>query len=225
MSAILRPRILLPLRRIIQLPSYGSNGHGRVSQAWLSFSRHAYSIRVQNRPENKCLDVTWEDGVTTNFPHLYLRDHCRCPSCFNPQTKSRAIFNCIYDSYLDSTAKNANLSQDQQTVQVDWENDDQHPVSHFPIEWLRANRFITQDEIAAMCRIYLKDRRTWGKEMSGKIPEFDCQQLHQDDQTLYNWLKCLTSVGLSIVKNVPQEVGQVTKLIERVGYVRTTNYG
>lgn len=225
MSAILRPRILLPLRKILQLPSYGHSSHGRLSQAWLSLSKHAYSVRVQNNPESKCMDVTWEDGVTTNFPHLYLRDHCRCPSCFDPQTKSRVIFNSIYNSYLDSAAKDVNLSQDQQTIQVDWENDEQHPVSRFPVEWLRAHRFPTQDEISAMSRIYLKDRHTWGKELSGHIPEFDCQQLHQDDETLYRWLKCLTTVGLSIVKNVPREKGQVNKLINRVGYIRTTNYG
>ncbi|CEH17916.1 Predicted gamma-butyrobetaine,2-oxoglutarate dioxygenase [Ceraceosorus bombacis] len=35
--------------------------------------------------------VTWSSGVTSRFHHLWLRDHCRCATCYHPKTKQRLL--------------------------------------------------------------------------------------------------------------------------------------
>ncbi|RDD45920.1 Gamma-butyrobetaine dioxygenase [Trichoplax sp. H2] len=224
MSAILRSRIFPSWAKVLHV-SRPTHRYRELGQGWQLLCKQGYAVQVSNNIDKKCLDVTWEDGVTTNYPHIYLRDHCRCPSCYDPQTKSRALFNCVYNSYIDCIAQDANVSENEKIIQVDWKDDNEHPVSRFPLDWLRAHRFSNDNELKTMNQVYIQDRHTWGKEMKDNIPIFDYQELHENDQTLYRWLKHLTTIGLTIVRNTPQEVGQVTKLIARVGYNRTTNYG
>ena len=47
----------------------------------------------------------------------------------------------------------------------------------------------------------------------------------EDDGALFDWLKILHSVGISLVVNTPLEVEQAEKLRDRVEYFRTTHYG
>ncbi|CAD6936286.1 unnamed protein product [Tilletia controversa] len=35
--------------------------------------------------------VTWASGLESKYHHVWLRDHCRCPSCYHPVTKQRLL--------------------------------------------------------------------------------------------------------------------------------------
>ena len=48
-------------------------------------------INIEDNQDDRLLKVTWEDGEEHLYPHLFLRDHCQCPDCFHPATKSRRL--------------------------------------------------------------------------------------------------------------------------------------
>ena len=50
-------------------------------------------------------------------------------------------------------------------------------------------------------------------------------KLLSDDQSLYDWIEMLEEFGVCIIKDAPPTNGQVSKLAERVAFVRKTNYG
>jgi len=39
----------------------------------------------------RCLDVTWNDGETTSYPYIWLRDNCQCSTCFHAATLARRL--------------------------------------------------------------------------------------------------------------------------------------
>ena len=71
-----------------QLKSHRAAFCSRASKhSFLSFqqswSRSAVKILGTDMSEN-IVDVTWEDGNKNQYPLIYLRDICQCPSCVHP---------------------------------------------------------------------------------------------------------------------------------------------
>lgn len=64
------------------------------------------------------------------IPHVWLRDHCRCPACYNAKTFQRSIE--ILDLPLD--VKPQRISIENQALKISWP--DGH-VTEFAVEWLR----------------------------------------------------------------------------------------
>lgn len=198
------------LDRIYQRPFY------------LSPPISCYSVQVENRINEKLLCVKWEDGQTTNYPHIYLRDNCPCPSCYDPQVRQRTISNAIYDDYINATIKTAYVDQDKDEIHVEWINDGQHTSSIFQLDWLKNCRFASQDEIQQP-RI---NRSLWNSDTRNNIPRFDFNQVMNDRLQLYQWLRSLLKHGIAIIENVlPNEIGQVRKLANKIAYLRPCCYG
>ncbi|RDD36325.1 Gamma-butyrobetaine dioxygenase [Trichoplax sp. H2] len=182
------------------------------------------SVAVENDIDNRQLHVKWDDGTTSRFPHIYLRDNCQCPNCFHPSAKQRNISDTsVLDAYdVDTKASQAQLHPDRQEIEIKWDKDNH--VSVFDTNWLKMRRFPTdRDQVGH--KIVYSDRRLWGGDLNGDIPTTDFNEILHDDLALYKWLKNLAKVGLTLVKNVPEEVGQVERLADRIAYLRVTNYG
>ncbi|EDV24687.1 uncharacterized protein TRIADDRAFT_25731 [Trichoplax adhaerens] len=188
---------------------------------WLS-SKLYYSIQVENRVQDKLVSVKWDDGKITDYPHVYLRDNCRCPSCFDPQAQQRIISNPIYHNYANATVR---ICDKGERLQIDWYEDEKHPYSEFKLDWLRKYRFSTEEDEMVASNIYHRDRQIWGSEMLNKIPRYDFYALLQDKLELYRWLRSLIKIGITILDNVPEKPGQMHKLADRVSFLKLTTYG
>ncbi|RDD38646.1 Gamma-butyrobetaine dioxygenase [Trichoplax sp. H2] len=184
-----------------------------------------YSVQVKNDLKQKCVNLTWEDGITTRYPHLYLRDHCRCSACYDSISEQRFLFNCIYDNYKDKIAKEVRICDKGERLQIDWYEDEKHPYSEFKLDWLRKYRFSTEEDEMVASNIYHRDRQIWGSEMLNKIPRYDFYALLQDKLELYRWLRSLIKIGITILDNVPEKPGQMHKLADRVSFLKLTTYG
>lgn len=183
-----------------------------------------YSIAVTNDVDKRELQVKWEDGTSSRFPHIYLRDNCQCPKCFHSSARQRLINDInVIDAYdVNTTASSATLSSDLQQIKVKWENDEH--VSIFDTNWLKKRRFPTSESQVGE-KISYSYRRLWASDLNDNIPTVDFDDILNNDMTLYKWLQDLATVGLTLIKNVPSEVGQVERISERVAYLRVTNYG
>ncbi|XP_048448878.1 gamma-butyrobetaine dioxygenase-like [Rhincodon typus] len=69
----------------------------------------------------------------------------------------------------------------------------------------------------------LKDQQNWGSEL--QIPTANFEEVLDNDEVAYQWLKTLRRIGVMRLKHAPTEKGQVAKLGERIGYLRLTFYG
>ncbi|EDV24686.1 uncharacterized protein TRIADDRAFT_26039 [Trichoplax adhaerens] len=187
---------------------------------WLS-SKLYYSIQVENRVQDKLVSVKWDDGKVTDYPHVYLRDNCRCPSCFDPQAQQRIISNPIYHNYTDAIVKTACMNENKDKLHLEWINDGEHTSSVFELDWLKAHRFTGDDKKD----VHPIKRQLWGSEIQHDIPQFDFDRILNDKSELYRWLRCVMERGIALIVGLPKRAGQVEKVAAKIGHLRETIYG
>lgn len=83
-----------------------------------SWSQSAMKILGTDVSEN-IVDVTWEDGNKNQYPLIYLRDICQCPSCVHPDFKHR-ISDVLATCGLDYSFTALNVSQDGKVLEITW---------------------------------------------------------------------------------------------------------
>ena len=182
---------------------------------------------IREDRSDKMLHVQWEDNTLNRFPYIFLRDNCQCEECFHTSAKQRS-FDTVGFADIDVQVKEASVSQDGVHLSIVWP--DQHK-SVFESDWLRKRCMPEKskgrlDDWKKAATIAGKGVVLWDRAMlQDNIPQFEFQNLMEDERNLMSWLKTLHSHGLALVKNAPTEEGQVKKLAERVGYSKPTHYG
>ena len=149
--------------------------------------------------KERSLILTFEDGQTSEFHYVWLRDNCRCPSCRSPQTFERVSF--TGDIPLDISPRETRLSP-QGGVDIVWGNDGM--ASSYPGEWLHAHRYAPEapDGGAAPSEF----RQTlWGGELNGRIPTFSHNEVMGSDEGLLAWIEALAEYGLVLTRGVPTD--------------------
>jgi len=107
------------------------------------------------------------------------------------------------------------------SIEVIW--DDDHK-SLYNIKWLKARSFQKAVQTA-----WLQSNRppyqTWDFHSFKDIPIHDFNDVMTNDKVTLQWLLQLENFGICLLENVPKHLGNVRKLIERVGFIRKTHYG
>ncbi|USG60677.1 TauD/TfdA family dioxygenase [Sneathiella marina] len=157
--------------------------------------------------------IDWDDGKSSHFLALWLREQCPCTICHSEITRETLID--ITDIPVDIYATDCRLD-DTGYLLVTWS--DQDHASRYHPGWLRANCY--DDWARAERGVQLP---TWDSQFS--VPEFDALDVLQEDETLYDWLVALDTYGLTRLRNVPLERGSVAHLAARIGTIRSSNFG
>ncbi|XP_041482136.1 gamma-butyrobetaine dioxygenase-like isoform X2 [Lytechinus variegatus] len=155
--------------------------------------------------------VKWSDDEAQIYPAVWLRDQCHCSECCYPDSFTRKTF--LTDMNLETKIQNAFLSDDGKILSVDWA--DGHR-GNFPTGWLRGHRFDqSQSDPIADLR-----PRLWGHDVmaTADFSFFDFDEVMENDDALYEWLKGLYGLGIALLKNAPVETGQHFRLQNRLGY-------
>ncbi|KAL4622727.1 gamma-butyrobetaine dioxygenase [Arapaima gigas] len=183
-------------------------------------SRKSRSVGISHvctLKHDRQLQVQWEDGSSSLYPLVWLRDNCQCPQCVLQSARARSL----QLSKLDiDTGVDRVLVNEPTKVSVVWP--DQH-TSEYDADWLKRRCFSTMARQAMREELFLNKRVYWGSEL--QIPTASFQEVLQDDKAALDWLTMLRRVGIVYLKGAPQEKGQVAKLSERIGYLRLTFYG
>ncbi|GCB67756.1 hypothetical protein scyTo_0005198, partial [Scyliorhinus torazame] len=66
-------------------------------------------------------------------------------------------------------------------------------------------------------------QQNWGSQL--QIPTVNFEEVLDNDEVAYQWLRNLRQTGIVRLKHAPAEKGQVAKLGKRIGYLRLTFYG
>ncbi|MGM0857641.1 MAG: TauD/TfdA family dioxygenase [Pseudomonadota bacterium] len=158
-------------------------------------------------PTDDGIQLTWQDGQHTTLPLLWLRDHCACPACRHPQTRERLYLP------LDDIHETPAIELADGHLYLTWQ--DGHE-SAFHSGWLYQRRPETEQPTAVPALSPWQDRFT---------PE---RIRHADFLTPEGekaWLTAMLRDGLALITEGPLVEEEVSRLAERIGPQRATNFG
>ncbi|APE30294.1 gamma-butyrobetaine,2-oxoglutarate dioxygenase [Halomonas aestuarii] len=163
---------------------------------------------VEVHPGTGRLALVWEDGARAHFPLDWLRDHCACEACRHPVTRERLHRPLTPVTRLpEASLVDGNLA-------LTWADDHR---SRFDAGWLYQRR---PGQAPAPT---LPARRPWA---AGYVP---CRVVHADFTGSAAgeraWLEALLRDGLVLLEDGPLADEEVSRLAERIGPLRPTNFG
>ncbi|XP_063951607.1 gamma-butyrobetaine dioxygenase-like [Lytechinus pictus] len=173
---------------------------------------------IELAPSMDRLCVTWKStssSSSTSFPLIWLRDNCRCPQCFDTTSFNRIIS----IKNMDAKLKSVYLADKCKSINIIW--DDGH-VSNYPARWLRCNAF---DDLEPDPLVDIQPNLWDASRCRDRMRRFNFNELLSDDHTLYKMLLDVKVLGIALVENAPQKLGQVKKLAQKVGFLFPINYG
>jgi trimethyllysine dioxygenase len=162
-----------------------------------------------------CLHVTWDDGVESWYPWLWLRDHAHDEATMHPVTQQRQLDTAS----LPPGLRAASASADNGVARLTWQ-DDAH-VTEVPVAFLRRFRMPHSAQIATVPRPVLWDAATVS-QLPVRVP---FNAVMSGDEGLRQWLTTVATYGFAVVTDTPATAEATDSLIRRVGYVRETIFG
>lgn len=164
------------------------------------------------------VEVHWSDGASDRFHAIWLRDHCHCEDCRNPNNGQR---------FLDVSQLPAALTVEAAEIDADGQlalrfGPEQHRSRYSP-ERLRDYLQQVQHQPHDRCE---QDKTLWDAErLADAELRFDWGALCADAETLRRALQSFDQWGFFVATDSPAVAGQVLEVIRRFGHVRETNYG
>ena len=167
------------------------------------------------RPTDSCLHITWDDGVESHYPWLWLRDHAHDDATIHPVTQQRQLDTAALPSDLQATTATATDG----VVHLTWRTTAE--TSDLPIEFLRRFRSPRTACISATPRPVAWD----GATIVDAPLEVAYDAVMEGDEGLRQWMTTVAAYGFAIVTGTPATAAATEALIRRVGYVRETIFG
>jgi trimethyllysine dioxygenase len=159
------------------------------------------------------LDVRWDDGATSTYPWLWLRDHDS--ATLHPVTQQRQLHTAAVDSTIRGTA----TSMAERSVVIEWS--DGSPTSTLDAEFLA--RFRTP---APALTAVAAERVHWDAEtIAEQWPTVPYAAVIEGDDGLNEWIRKVATYGFCIVTGTPTTIEATDHLVRRVGYIRETIFG
>lgn len=171
---------------------------------------------VAREEGGRVLRVTWSDGRLSRYHALWLRDNGSDPVNLNLETREQNTD--VTALPRDLAAAEASLDGSGALV-VRWAPCG--TVSRFHPGWLYAHDYTNpRPRDAAQVPPV-----TWDAASLLEPPSFDGAAVLDDDAILESWLRAVAERGIARLRNVAVEPGMVARVAERLGPVRTTNFG
>jgi len=175
--------------------------------------------RAVGEAAKKIVRVEWENGHHSAYSMAWLRDNCRCPTCFSQVSKNRQ--NLMKD-LMPETLSHSKIIPSSTSMSIEW--NDGH-LSPYEADWL-----MDRDPLNAKKRLQSMEpkRQLWNKEAleaAGGIPRMDYSSLLTSDDALKEWIEHLRTIGLVILQGCPLQEGPCDQIANRIGFYKTTHYG
>ena len=163
--------------------------------------------------DNDLVRLEWDDGSSSVFHPIWLRDNCRCTDCGDPAIGYRNL----RLSALDLDCKPDSLDIDSANLLITWQ-DGHH--SSFTATWLRKHDYDSQRRQSRNFKPIL-----WDDDFRRHPPTYDYADIHASEARLLDMLQQVRDFGLCFVRKAPTEPGIVEPLARRFGYPQESNFG
>jgi trimethyllysine dioxygenase len=156
------------------------------------------------------------DGRALSFTWLWLLDHCQSPKRFHPAAKQR-LFG-IFGTPPIQPARSVAVIRDGEAVQITWRDDER---TFFTADFLAA-----VGEPATMYDVINGGQSLWSAASAANAMRiFEHNALMQSDSVLSDLLQAIRVNGLALVHDVPCDLSDTRKLVERISYIRSSIFG
>lgn len=158
--------------------------------------------------------VTWSDGQTGRFHHIWLRDNDASAQSIDATSRERTF--TLNDIPLNIKPAAVSVSGAGGLL-VQWE--DGLP-SHYHPGWLRAFDYSNDQRPVETWAI-----ETWGNELEQTQPVFSADGVFNDEDVRYDFLTTIRRLGLAIVSDMPKDFGAFERISSQIGLLRDMNWG
>lgn len=162
------------------------------------------------------ITLSWDDGRTSEFHAMWLRDNCPCPECRHPQALERT-FRFIDHPEPEIQAASMPAAD---CVEIRFAEPEGVHVARFAAGWLRHHCYSADAR-----RERQPKARLWDASAIRNLPVVHFSDYMNTDSGLRAWLEALCSWGIVLLRGVPPEPGKLLDAAHRIGPVRTSNFG
>ena len=171
---------------------------------------------VQIELNEESMTVIWDHGHKSEFHYLWLRDNCHCPKCISTATREQTFEIC--DVPFTIKASNAYITDDHRIV-IEWDYADH--VSKYHPGWLLSHCYSKEVQQSQQWKPTIWDEERITKE----LPRTHHDAIVESDAELLTWLRALRDYGIALVTDVNTTLGSLTKITDRISFMRESNYG
>lgn len=164
-------------------------------------------------PSADLLEVTWDDGVVTEYLWLWLRDHSHDAETLHPVSMQRLVFTAGLPE--DLTAARCAVEQDE--LVVDWAGGGS---SHLPVAFLE--RYRVPAPVPTRVDV---ERTLWDAATLVPTPSVPYDEVMSSDEGALRWLREVARYGFALVTGTPPTLEATEELIGRVSYIRQSIFG
>ncbi|WP_024950479.1 TauD/TfdA family dioxygenase [Cobetia crustatorum] len=173
--------------------------------------------------EARQLSVTWSDGRVSRYHSVWLRENAADDSTINPATRERILDLSLIPAWPEIAEASID---DKGALSVLFTPEDRR--LRFHPGFLRANDYDNQQLLPSE----LPPVSLWNGEQLQQPPTIDAATLagaehgsKEEADILNPTLHELLGKGLVRLRNLPAEEGAIEKVAERIGSIRSTNFG
>ena len=160
---------------------------------------------------DSAVHITWADGVSSQFLHIWLRDNA--PELMHATTQHRVV----ETSEIPADVRPSKTTIVDGDLQIAWAHDGLHSL--FRSSWLRANDYTNGARYARSPLVM------WDASNTHEIVHVSYPELLQDDEVRLNFLDGFATHGLAFLHDVPNDPGTVLDVARQFGELRTTSWG
>ena len=167
------------------------------------------------KPDNDGLNIFWNDGSSSCFPWLWIRDHSESEVDLHPDSKQRQID--VFSQTPDNSINKAIIDHNNKNIIVKWRDKSESCISF--------DLLISMSTVNLPSNLPLNKGNYWNSTSEIKIfPEMSFGEF-MDDGGLEKWLTHIQTNGFVLVTETPASPDATKDLMERMAYVRNSIFG
>ncbi|XP_066281998.1 probable gamma-butyrobetaine dioxygenase isoform X3 [Branchiostoma lanceolatum] len=164
------------------------------------------------------VQVQWDDSLesTTRYSCTWLRYHCHCIQCKQAHSGQRLLNPLSLPATQEVTK--AWVDDEDRALHLGFAGEPDH-VTVLPLGWLWKNSYSEEH------RRQRAEKRRPLVHQNG-FPEISYKKLQSGNKSvLLRWMQDISDYGVSLVRDVPTELGTVAKVGELIAPVQQSIYG
>lgn len=179
-------------------------------------------------PHPDAVLIHWDDGQSSKYHNVWLRDNCHCDKCYYALTKQRLLnLATIKEDIVPLSVEHSASS-----VSIVWDQD--HHESVYEADWLLLHSYnprllLLSAKLAGMDKLTPIFWKTADIEKSLPTVEYrlviDSSDETDSEAAIGDWCRKIWQHGFCLIDNVPVSPEATQALCEKLMYIRPTHYG
>ena len=167
------------------------------------------------KSESAVLNVTWEDGITTEYPWIWLRENAHDEATLHPVTLQRNI----HTASIPRDIAAISVESAGENLAITWNDGDESTI---PVAFLAEFRVPDEPSVTVSLGI---EPILWNAETIQQTPSTPYDDIMNTDEGMIDWLTKVLQYGFALAVGVPATTEATKELLEKAAYIRQSIFG